>query len=366
MQYLEKICSYPEIAYYELKDDSQDPIEKYVFSTPQTRKVCNVPEVVGVEYTTLMEQAMVSALKHLPGKDVFLKVPQEQFCVFTFLRGGLNFSLREAIYQAYGFNRHGSSFMTSQRYMVDGTWYIKENQYRKFEVPDNATMLIGDVVATGTTIEEGFNVFLDYLRAKRNRLENLIFFTIGCHHAERVFGEVDRRLRQMNPSYGRTIIVYLEGKFGVAEDNTDLKIKIPGTDLIRINGLITPEFTLSQYEDEAYPIERCTIYDAGSRSFDIPEYMDDVIDYWDQTKRLAERGFTLYEALKERWPETGWENYDDFLKQANEEWLGVDELVLRTIYSACRNRWNGEFMEKAKTKEALTELCDRRLSQLKN
>ena len=365
MQYLEKICHYPEIAYYALKDDNREPVETYVFSTPQTRRICNVPEVVGVEYTSLMERAMISALQHLPGKDDLLQIPQERFCVFTFLRGGLNFGLREALYHAYGFNRHGSSFMTSQRYMVDGIWHIRENQYRKIKVPDSATMLVGDVVATGTTIKEGFNVFLDYLRANRNRLENLIFFTIGCHYAEKILGEVDHRLRRMNPAYGRTIIVYLEGKFLVAEDNTPLKIKIPGTDLIRTGGLVTPEFALSQYEDDAYPIERCTIYDAGSRSFDIPEYMDDVVDYWEQTKRLAERGFTLYDALKERWPETGWENADAFMNRQKKVWRSVDDALLRGIYNAYRGRWNDTFLKKSGTRSALMALCDRRLAELK-
>jgi len=31
----------------------------------------------------------------------------------------------------------------------------------------------------------------------------------------------------MNPAYGRTIVVYIEAKFNVAEESTNLKIKIP-------------------------------------------------------------------------------------------------------------------------------------------
>jgi len=364
MEYLERIYASPEITHYEIKDESEGPVERYVFTTPQTRRICNVPEVIGVEYTTLMGEAVTAALKHLPGRESFMVIPQKQFCVFTFLRGGLNFYLREALYHAYGFNIHASSFMTSQRYMVDGKWHIKENQYRKLKVPDNATLLVGDVVATGVTIEEGFNVFLDYLRSVRNRLDNLIFFTIGCDNAERVFNQIDQRLRQMNPTYGRTIVVYIEGKFNVAEDSSNLSIKIPGTDLIRTGALVSPEFALSQYEDVAYPIERCTIYDAGSRSFDIPEYLHDVVDYWEQTKKLAERGLTLYDVMKERWPEKGWENLDEFLEKQREEWRGVDESFLSKLHKAFKNRWDERFVKMAKTNKALIELCNRRLAEL--
>jgi hypothetical protein len=364
MEYLERIAASPTLTYYELKDEKQTEVERYVISTPQTRKICNVPELVGVQYTTLMQEAMVAVLKHLPGKESFLVISQEQFCVFTFLRGGLNFCLREALYHAYGFNNHASSFMTSQRYMVDGKWIIKENQYRKLKVPDNATLLIGDVVATGVTLEQGFNVFLDYLRANRIRLDNLIFFTIGCDNAERVLDSVDQRLRQANSAYGRTVIVYLEGKFNVAEQASNLRIKIPGTDLVRTDALVTPEFALSQYEDVAYPLERCAIYDAGSRSFDIPEYIHDVSDYWEQMKKLGERGLTLYDAMKERWPETGWENFDDFSELKSKEWCGVEELFLRKLHGAYKNRWDDKFLKMSKTNKPLIELCNRRISQL--
>jgi hypothetical protein len=364
MQYLERICNFPEISYYELKDLGRTEVERYVLSTPQTRKICNDPEVVGVKYTSLMQEAMVSGLKYLPRSEYFLKIPQHQFCVFTFLRGGLNFCLREALYHAYGFNNHTSSFMTSQRYMEDGQWHIKENQYRKIKIPDNATLLIGDVVATGVTIEEGFNVLLDYLRVNRIRLENLIFFTIGCENAERIFRNIDGRLRKMNPAYGRTIVVYIEAKFNVAEESTNLKIKIPGTDLIRTDALVAPEFALSQYEDVAYPIERCAIYDAGSRSFDITEYLHDVIDYWAQMKKLAERGFTLYEAMKERWRDNEWEDFDALTEQKSKEWPGVDKLFMLQLHKACTERWNAKFLEMAKTNKALIELCIKRIAEL--
>jgi hypothetical protein len=364
MAYLEQIEIHPEISYYQMKDNGDSSVERYVISTPETRKICNVPELIGVQYTMLMQQTMISALKHIPGRELLLQTPEDQFCVFTFLRGGLNFSLRESLYHAYGFNTHASAFMTSQRKLIDGKWHIRQNQYRKLKIPENATVLLGDVVATGTTLDIGFNIFLDHLRTNRSRLNNLIFFTIGCDNAEKILSGVDKKLREMNPLYGRTIVIYVEGCFGVAGKNTGLKIQIPGTDLLRINALVSPEFALSQYENTAYPIERCTIYDAGSRSFDIPEYMHDVIDYWKQTLELAQAGFTLHDALKERWPENGWENFEEFSKKASDMWHGIDPEIISQIHAAYKNRWDNQFETDSKSKTALVALCKERLLQL--
>lgn len=366
MAQLHMIDKRPEISYYRLQDKNDTLLDRYVISTPQTRKICNIPELMGVKYTDHMLNAMTAALKYLPDNASILKTPQEQFCIFTFLRGGLNFGLREALYHAHGFNRHASAFMTSQRKLVNGKWHIRENQYRKIEIPDDATLLVGDVVATGTTLDIGFNIFLDHLRIKRKRLNNLIFFTIGCKNTEKILGEVDRKLRRMNPVYGQTIIIYIEGLFRMADNASPQKIRIPGTDLIRSDALVTPEFALSQYDEVVYPLERCTIYDAGSRSFDIPEYLHDVIDYWSQTKALAETGFTLYDALKERWPETGWHDFKAFSDIAKQMWSGLDSQITTDIHTAYKRRWSTTFKKSAKDEKTLISLCVKRLGELRS
>ena len=59
-------------------------------------------------------------------------------------------------------------------------------------------------------------------------------------------------------------------------------------------------------------MERCTIYDAGSRSFDVPEYIKDVIEYWEEVEKLSKDGFTLFDALKERWNENDYSSKSEF------------------------------------------------------
>jgi hypothetical protein len=97
--------------------------------------------------------------------------------------------------------------------------------------------------------------------------------------------------------------VYFEGRFAVAGDDSPLSVKITGTDLLRRGGLCAPEFIKSQYESPSFPLERCAIYDAGSRAFWLPEYFEDIQEYWTETYKLADGGMSFSDLLRERCPE---------------------------------------------------------------
>ena len=75
------------------------------------------------------------------------------------------------------------------------------------------------------------------------------------------------------------------------------------TDLLRLGAIMAPDFIESQYDDPAFPIERCAIYDAGSRAFWVCEYAEDVRNYWKQVLDLAEQGMDYDTYLHQRFPE---------------------------------------------------------------
>ena len=277
-------------------------VARYVISTAETRAVCNQPEVVGIAYTDRMRIGMGRALSALDALDLFPPAPEERISVLHFLRGGLNFGLREAVHKALGVNRHGSAFLSSQRVERDGRWTVREDSYRKLTIPDQAVLLCGDVVATGATVAHGLGTVLEYLRETGGCLRKILFFTIGCARIEQILQDLDAPLRELSPAYEGSSVIYVEGRFRLAEEKTRLQIGLPGTYLVRTDALLAPAFAASQQECLAYPLERCAIYDAGSRAFDIPEYLEDVRGYWQAVAMLAEGGWTLAQALAERWP----------------------------------------------------------------
>ena len=231
---------------------------------------------------------------------------EKETIIFNVLRGGLNFGLREALADALDWNSHGSSFISAQRARISKdseNWHIVESDYKKVYMPKTASIILGDVVATGTSLEHALYALLESAESQGVSLKSILFVTIGGNRSEEILELIDEECRKKFPSYERTSVCYIEGRFTVPTVNTKLNIRITGTDLIRLNALMAPEFVESQYENPAFPIERCTIYDAGSRAFWIPEYLQDVKSYWENTLSLAKYGLTYEKLLEERFPE---------------------------------------------------------------
>ncbi len=280
-------------------------VRRCVVSTPETRRICNDPLVVGVEYTTLLREACRKALCAFAECGWFAAAERETV-VLHVLRGGLNFGLREALAAALGWNGHGSAFISAQRARDSRTpedWYITESDYRKVYLPATATVVLGDVVATGTSLLHALRELLNSVEAPDGQIRQIVFFTIGGVRAEEIVAEIDAACRERFPAYHGALVVYLEGRFGVATPESRVSVKITGTDLLRSPALLAPEFAESQYEAASYPLERCTIYDAGSRAFWLPEYLADLREYWQALAALAAQGMTFAELLQERFPE---------------------------------------------------------------
>ena len=276
-----------------------------IASTPETRKIVNDPTILGVEYTNLLETACQQILPGLQENDL-IHLKEDETIVLNILRGGLNFGLRNALAKAFNWNSHGSAFISAQRARKSSNseeWYITESDYQKVYVPKKVSLVFGDVVATGTSLHYALEDILQVIKEQDSELHEIIFFTIGGNAANKILSEIDATCRKMFPTYKQSLLVFLEGCFVTAEKNTPVSIKINGTDLLRGNATTAPEFIESQYANPAFPLERCTIYDAGSRAFWIPEYLEDVREYWEQTLKLAENGMTFSELLQERFPE---------------------------------------------------------------
>jgi len=299
---LEKIEVSPDCGLYRMMTGKN--IEEIIATTPETRAISNNPKVMGLDYTHRLQKACTKILARLAANNLTC-LEENQTIVFDILRGGLNFGLRQALGQAFGWNRHGCSFISAQRARDDDSpeqWHIVETEYSKVYMPKTASIVIGDVVATGTSLEHAMKALVAEAKKQGTLLKSVVFFTFGGPRAGEILRKMDAMCREQFAGYERTTLVYLEGCFTVPRVETKLRIKITGTDLLRLNAVMAPEFITSQYEDPCYPIQRCAIYDAGSRAFWPPEYIQDLDDYWSKVKELANQGVTYEALLKERFP----------------------------------------------------------------
>lgn len=302
---LKILAEHQGAALYEVTHLSNNLVKKFIVSTEQTRAICNDPFVTGIKYTRDLSHACARTLRLL-GEMNYFEGNERTTSIFHILRGGLNFGLRDAVADAFGWNDHNSAFISAQRARNSEhpeEWIISERSYKKVHFAPVNDIVFGDVVATGTSLEYALHEIGDIATEQKVEISSLLFFTIGGPRSHEIIESIDAEYRKRFKSYRGATVVYFEGIFKVATNDTPMSIKIDGTDLIRTKSLLAPQFIESQYANPAFPLERCTIYDAGSRSFDIREYMEDVADYWQQTMKLAASGMTFPLLLAERFPE---------------------------------------------------------------
>lgn len=308
---IQEVAKAEHYSLYRIKDTFETAVDRFILSTPESRAICNDPMVLGVDYTRKLRTSCAKFFQGIKAEGIFDLV-ERNTVVYNILRGGLNFELREALQQAYGWNRHNSSFISAQRSRVsEGSeeWHILESDYKKVYFPDNADIVIGDVVATGTSLRHGMEVMIAEAQKQGKSIRSLTFFTYGGPVTDQILHDTEAALKAAFPNYEKTMLCYLEGRFEIPSPDSDFQIKITGTDLVRKGSLMAPEFVESQYEQASYPLERCTIYDAGSRAFHVDEYLEDVIAYWEEVAQLAQKE-TFETYLEERFPELDAERFD--------------------------------------------------------
>ncbi len=368
-QYLEKIQSHKsDVQLYKLFGPNGTCITRYLVSTPETRIICNQPEIFGMEFTEKLHSAIRKTLEILPEAADFKQWPDYETNVISILRGGLNFGIREALAKAYGYNKHSTTYLISQRTKdtVTNTWHADVQTYKKITIPKVVSFFLGDVIGTGTSLREALAALdriIDHINVRSVR--RFVIITFGCYMAEKVLEEYDKRLRQKFLEYQGTTIIYFEGKFKLANNEMAIRLIDHGTDFLRKDCILTPEFALSQYDQLYYPLERCTIYDAGSRAFDILLYKAELQEYWAKMLQEANNGYTLFDALHDRFPDV-YTSKREFFEEKKEKWRGINEGLLHQIWLAIEQRWNPSFREYAKTSEALKKICILRLEMIQN
>ena len=303
MAEMRAIVRQPEVVLYEVPESSRHRTRVFIASTRQSRAIANDPFICGVTYTAALEAACSATIGALKTAGLF-SAQERTSTVLHILRGGLNFGLRGALATSLGWNEHSSAFVSAQRVRKTEDpheWFITEHSYRKIYLGEINDLIFGDVVATGTSLEYGLST-LRAAASTSGRIRSLTFFTIGGARSHAVLDATVEALAAPQSDPIDAKVIYFEGIFSVPSPQSPLRIKIDGTDLVRRDAVLAPEFVESHYEQPTYALERCAIYDAGSRAFSLCDYWNDVREYWQQVRDLAREGVSFSELLSERFP----------------------------------------------------------------
>lgn len=368
------------VSLYSIESDADSSVlNRYVVSTSDTRNMLNFPEIVNSDFTNLMKNGITNTLKGLNNIEHLSSVSSKQVNVYHILRGGLNFEMRNALHKAFGYKWHSSSYISSQRHEKDGEFLITDDSYRKFQIPDNATVYSADIVASGVSLDNSLHFLDNYLTAENLKIKNFVFVTIGCSKAEDVLEKWDLNFKKNHPEYKKTILIYLEGRFALGDKKLPLYNVLPNTDLLKnykFGALISPEFEFSQFEKMIIPLEACAIYDGGKKSFEPVQHIMDILDFWEKQEKSAEaQDLSSWDEYNARFsldmymvPESDSEA-DSYLwlkKKKEEYWQGVSDTEYKHLFDKFKWLWTDSRIKSSREMGSLIATCNKKISYLKS
>ena len=243
----------------------------YVVSTPVSVELLTNPLAVGVDFQRMMALAAASALAHLAdAREITVDGPQNE--VLCILRGGLSFDVGGALRDLTGVSPSVSFISSERRVSADGPSLT--NSYQK--LTGGATTFIGDIVATGTTVETAI-ALLDRARAERGApASRLVVLSIATRPGlERIARVAEHR----GPDSG-ILIVALEAAFELYHSDAKLPMHLHLTDMLPAGRPTSVEFSSRLLDNPGLLLERCVIYDGGQRAFEPAEHLRSLLVYW--------------------------------------------------------------------------------------
>jgi uracil phosphoribosyltransferase len=239
--------------------------------------VLYTPQLVGKKLQDAMEKnasifAAIASRRELAG------VPRQDICELVFLSGGLYYALNYGFKRDFGFALQ-QCFIGIQRQRVEG----KEGQFRavagyeNFEsLPDKAHVIIGDTVATGSTLVKGIQLLMDAAEGKGSSIESITVFTLaGSPEGARKLAKLTKtHILPQHP--GCKVSLYAcEMLFHLMPDGTDLRFLMPDS--------VMPEESRQEAERRYGKYlgknMRCAVFDWGTRCKNPRAHCSEFLEY---------------------------------------------------------------------------------------
>ena len=338
--------------------------EVVLASTPGVRRLLNSPEVCGNEFQSKLSESLQSTLRQLVAASDLSRLSHEMdsapIDVIYILRGGLNFDLHYCLSMLTARDCE-VSFVSSQRTTDDyGTGFkITEDGYRKWNLHDNGIIFIGDIVATGTTVARVLNEIGNIYEGQGKGPNWLVIVTIGTMQCLEVLSDALNRLSRRLKFKGATII-FLEQMFNLYDGKMPLlsNTHLPMTDFFRNFFPRAVAFERESLKNPICLVERCAIYDGGSRSFEPRTYLNNLELYWTRLREFSHESLMELLALKSDLFDCRL-SFEAWMTK-RQWWSKEDDLArLRELYDLGAAALS--FFENA----SVSEICERRLEEIR-
>ena len=349
--FLQPAGHHKETCIYRL-DGGQFINNYFIISNEGTRHLLASPEVTGYDSYLAMCGATSDMLGWLREQGTV----GDDADIMTILRGGLNYPLEECCYRN-GIRVNNMDFISCERVIRNNQITGLEIRYTKLSAPNDITLLIGDIIASGETLARCIRYIIAEFKRLGGNIRRMVFFTIGGTRAIELFEELTPEFRFHWPEFEGVTCIFYEGIFSAYQDKGVTGISWPQIDFYWKDGVISPEFRRHVLSDDDALFEKCIIYDGGARRYEIPDHYHEVTEYWEDIKKVAD-DFSFKDLLDEKLGYRTPIGYGDWLRLNHYQEL--DSNAMNELYTFER-----EFASRSEDM-SIRQIADRRLSEFRN
>ncbi|MEU0209792.1 phosphoribosyltransferase [Streptomyces canus] len=251
------------------------------------------PEIVGSAYQSMLRRAVQVGLESLCEfkPDVRTSMSDTSVDVLYFLRGGLNFGTHVAVEELTG-RPSRVHFLSVSRDLSGVEVRIVDDAYRRIDgISSGNSLVIADIAATGSTINRAIDIIVEQRESLPECAAStpwqVVFVLIATVESLPVIAAATDKLRAAFATARpvRASVVVLEGLFRLHDPGAVDGRGGIGTDFVRRNGIMTPDYLAACLQTPSSLFEGCVIYDGGQRGFSPADHFAAVAEYWDGLER---------------------------------------------------------------------------------
>lgn len=278
-------------------NNTELPENSYILCADPISNILYRPHIAGAELQDSMEK-VAEIFIDAASREVFRGARVSNITEVIFLAGGLYYQLNHGFKKKYNLALP-QCFLGIKRQRVEGSVgeFNAVATYENFEsMPDDATVIIGDTIATGATLQKGIYHLLNAIELRKLNLKNLIICSLACSvNGARLMKEVEERVKRNFPD-ASLFFFAAENLFHLMEDGTDLRF------LYEDN--IMPDETrnriLETYGEFLGREMKCAVFDWGTRCKNPIKHYNEFLGFADEMlqRDMDEKSRSVMENMK--------------------------------------------------------------------
>ncbi len=266
-------------------EDPRLPKHTYIFCADASREILYNPHIAGKRLQEKMEElsrifAGIATEKGLKGSRLGDVVE------FVLLAGGLYYDLAGGFRALHNYALP-QCFLGIKRQRIEGTegQFRAVSTYENFEsLPDEAVVIIGDTIATGSTIIRAIGDLERAAAEKDGKIKKIVIFSLACStEGARKLKKLEEKMKAADAGFELYLIV-AEQLFHLMPDGTDMRFL--GEDCMMPEE--TKEYTLNRYGEFLGREMKCAVFDWGTRCKNPKKHYEEFLEFADEILKNPE------------------------------------------------------------------------------